>query len=730
MRNKKRILGVLMIVTALIIMQLPVSEADAATSASDFVMEGSTLVRYRGIEKNVSIPDTVEVIGEGAFEDNVNIELVVLSNSVKRIEPYAFWGCTNLDTVVLGRGLTAVGDYAFAGCTGLEQMSVPDNVSTIGIGAFSGCVNLKNISITAATVDIHETAFDGCYQVKFSCDKGTVADRYAEWFYERQKEMPEYEDNPSYDPSDPPASTPYPTVTPPPAESTGQVLGSTWVVGDSAVVLINNTIPHVYGGRQYSDTLPDTETEQGPLASMTDDLSNGLAKFTVVDGKTIADFAYYRSSRLRDNELPAGINEIGQFSFARSSLTGVVVPEGVTDISYGAFYHCDFLSDVALPESVRHVEPKAFEYTAWVRNFLNGESDGGDFLIEGGVLIAYRGSGASVTVPEGVRVIAAEVFAGHGEITEVNLPDSLLVIGEAAFENCGSLETIHFGMSVEEILDRAFLGTRAAAGTATVPFTVEKLGLKAFGSAELFFEGMKPELTHEKSAERLSNFSYRVYPDQAFDFGGVTVTGVEGAKATLSSGVDSYRLNIAVPEDTEPMAQACRRAFGVEPPSDMAVYELTLTDSSEIPLTKLGTQTLTVILPVPAQLKGQNLKLLSLDRNGQAEAVPAERVSLDGTEAVRFQVKYLSLVGIYGAGTAGAQDDLMEVSEDIQSLSASPRTAASRTAMSPAGASQAAMAQILPEEPVSLPHPKFWVGGALLTAGLILVLSGLRLRKK
>lgn len=717
MRKKKRILGVLMIVAALIIMQLPVSEADAATSASDFVMEGSTLVRYRGIDKNVSIPDTVEVIGEGAFEDNVNIELVVLSNSVKRIDPYAFWGCTNLDTVVLGRGLSAVGDYSFAGCTGLEQMSVPDNVSTIGIGAFSGCVNLKNISITAATVDIHETAFDGCYQVKFACDKGTVADRYAQWFYERQKEMPEYEDNPAYDPSKPPASTPYPTVTPSPADNAGQVLGSTWVVGDSAVVLINNTLPHVYGGRQYSDTLPDTETESGPFANMTDDFSKGLAKFTVVDGKVIADFAYYRSSQLRDHELPAGIKEIGQFSFARSSLTGVVVPEGVTDISYGAFYHCDYLSDVTLPQTIRYVEPKAFDYTAWVRNFLNGESDGGDFLIEGGVLAAYRGNSAEVTVPEGVRVIAGEAFAGHGEITEVNLPDSLQVIGEAAFENCGLLETIHFGMAVEEILDRAFLGTRAASGTATVPFTVKKLGLKAFGNAQLFYEGMKPELTHEESAERLSNFSYRVYPGQTFQFGGVTVTGVEGARATLTSGMDSYRLNVAIPEDTEAMETACRRIFGTEPPSDMAVYELTLTDSSEIPLTKLGTQTLTVILPVPEQLRGQNVRILTLDRNGQAEAVSAERVSLSGTEAVRFQVNHVSLLGIYGVGAADAQEELLEVSADIQRLSAAPQTAA-------------AWAATLPEEAVSLPHPKFWMGGVLLATGLILVLSGLRLRKK
>lgn len=707
MRSKKRILGVLMIVAALIIMQLPVSEADAATSASDFVMDGSTLVRYRGIDKSVSVPDTVEVIGEGAFEDNLNIELVVVPNSVKRIEPYAFWGCENLDTVVLGKGMTEIGDFSFAGCTGLEQMTIPETVSTIGIGAFSGCVNLKNISIPAETATIHETAFDDCWQLKIHCDKGTAADKYAEWFYERQKEMPEYEDVPDYDPSKPAVSTPKPSPAPSP-EETGQVLGSTWIVGNSAFVFINNTVPHVYDGREY------LEVETVPVADMRDDFSNGLAKFTVVDGKVVADFAYYRSPELGSVILPDGIEEIGQFSFARSAMSGVTVPDGVTEISYGAFYHCDYLAGVTLPDTVMCVEPKAFDYTAWVQNFLNGgQSRTGDFLIEGGVLVAYRGNSAQVEIPDGVRVIAGEVFAEHGEITAVSLPDSLRVVGEAAFENCSALETIHFGTGVEEIKDRAFLGTKAAVGTAVVPFTVKKLGLQAFGSAELIYEGTKPEFTHEVSAERMSNVSYRVYPSEALYHAGVTVKGLEGAGASLESGAVGYLLSITVPEDISAMTKACKRSFGVLPPSDMTVYDLTLTDSSGIPLTKLGNHTLTVVLPVPEQLKGQNLRLLTLDRNGQAEAVAVERVTVNGVESLRFQTNHLSLFGIYGVGEADANQELMEVSVEMKSLSGRQCTGTTVFGIAIGADSSKRMVP-----------PKVWVGGALLATGVILALSG------
>ena len=48
MKRKKRITGALITVVLLIIMLLPVSEADSETSASAFKIVGSTVVKYRG----------------------------------------------------------------------------------------------------------------------------------------------------------------------------------------------------------------------------------------------------------------------------------------------------------------------------------------------------------------------------------------------------------------------------------------------------------------------------------------------------------------------------------------------------------------------------------------------------------------------------------------------------------------------------------------------------------
>ena len=726
MKKRKRLSGVLLVIAALIIMQLPVSEADAASSsASDFRIEGGVLVKYRGKENRVTIPDTVEVIGESAFEDNMRIELVVIPKSVKRIDPYAFWGCENLDTVVLGKGLTAVDDFAFAGCSGLEQMTIPSNIRFIGISAFADCVNLKVISIPAETTDIHETAFDGCYRLTIKCLPGTVADTYAQEFYERQKEMPEYQDVPDYNNNgqtggDASGTTP----TPAPSEGTqdlpsttpvpGIELGSTQIVGNQAVFFIDNTVPVVMSNWEGYTSTDDNAAPVGDL--MQDAATGNVSKYTVIDNRIIADQAYYRDRGLGEVEIPAGIAEIGQFAFARSSVTGVTVPLGVNNICYGAFYHCDNLARVSLPYSVTLVEPKAFSYTPWVNNFLDGmavagnESSDADYLITGGVLVAYRGTGSQAVIPDGVRVIAGEAFIDHTEIVSVVLPDSVTVIGEGAFEGCSNLSGLVLGSQVRQVKDRAFDGCDLK--SIVLSESVQEVGIRAFGQAEIEFAGKSFEIpnSYETSAARLSNEDYRELTADTKE-AGVTVTGMENAYASLDGAARSYTLKISAMESLSVLEQACSRSFKTSAPADMVGYDLQLTDSGEVPLTRLGRQTLTVIMPVPANLSGKKLQVLTLDRNGQPELIAAERIVMEGRESLRFETNHLSPFGIYSIGDADAQEKLLELNVDMISLSGAPMDYSSYESDS----------AVLP---ASAKLPKMVVSFAVLAFGVVLIVMG------
>ena len=424
MNHKKWVVVMALIATALILTHLPVSEADAAASASDFQMEGSTLTKYRGSDERVTIPDTVEVVGESAFENNQKVQFVVVPKSVKRLDAYVFWGCNHLEEVVLGKGLTAVDEYSFAGCTGLKQITIPDNVQSIDAQAFAGCTNLTDIYIPATVTSIAEDAFLNCDNVTIHADEGSVAAQFAQKLAGQRSQNPLVTATPaptqtSDATSDIQATAePEPTATPAPTPVPGNVLGSTIVVGNHAMVMV----------------LPEEETvKQGYTEQEADQETGGETQDITAEAEdgTIPEWKYYRDQSIKAVSIPEGTTEIGRFAFSRSSAESVTFPEGVTTIDYAAFYHCDDLNSVILPDTVTRVEAKAFTHTGWMDDFEENSMD--DYLISGDILLAYKGDLPEVSIPDGVRVIADEVFRSHTELKKVHLPASVTNIGDSAF---------------------------------------------------------------------------------------------------------------------------------------------------------------------------------------------------------------------------------------------------------------------------------------------------------
>ncbi len=190
------------------------------------------------------------------------------------------------------------------------------------------------------------------------------------------------------------------------------VIGSTTIVGNRAVFLVDSEDLEVQSGE-----------EQSPI---TDDKV-----------KVVADWQYYDDKALQEMEVPEDTVIIGIFAFARSGIERVILPEGLTTIEYAAFYHCDNLIEVDIPTTVTKIEAEAFAYTPWLNDFLSGKSGNSDFLIVGdGILLAYRGNASQVVIPEGVKTIAANCFFNHTEIKDVVYPGTLKSVEESAFYGC------------------------------------------------------------------------------------------------------------------------------------------------------------------------------------------------------------------------------------------------------------------------------------------------------
>ena len=87
-------------------------EITGISCTNGFWVKGNVLVRYIGNEKNIVVPDGVEIIGDYAFA-NTRIESVVLPESVTQIKERAFYRTECLKSVVFSENLEEIGEYAF-----------------------------------------------------------------------------------------------------------------------------------------------------------------------------------------------------------------------------------------------------------------------------------------------------------------------------------------------------------------------------------------------------------------------------------------------------------------------------------------------------------------------------------------------------------------------------------------------------------------------------------------
>ena len=110
----------------------------------------------------------------------------------------------------------------------------------------------------------------------------------------------------------------------------------------------------------------------------------------------------------------------------------------VTSIGDEAFYYCDTLVSVIIPNSVESIGTSAFFYCGGLTSITIPDS------------VETIGSGAfygctgltSITIPDSVTSIGNNAFEGCSGLTSITIPDSVTSISDYAFSNCSSLETI------------------------------------------------------------------------------------------------------------------------------------------------------------------------------------------------------------------------------------------------------------------------------------------------
>ena len=120
---------------------------------ANFEIQAGVLIKYRGPQTNIIIPQNVKEIRPYSFEvGREYITSIVLPDGLQEISDYTFKDFRSLRHISIPGSVTRIGAGAFFGCSSLEAVNIPDCVTEIGRGAFINCINLKDVILS-------ETAF-------------------------------------------------------------------------------------------------------------------------------------------------------------------------------------------------------------------------------------------------------------------------------------------------------------------------------------------------------------------------------------------------------------------------------------------------------------------------------------------------------------------------------------------------------------------------------------------
>ena len=490
--------------------------AVGAYSIPNSVVSIGPAAAARAAIASVTIPASVESIGNGAFELCEQLQTLTFLGSVKEIGVGAFSGCFSLTGVTIPEGMKAIRESAFARCTGLRSVTIPKSVTTIEWGAFEACDALLDVYYAGSKADwerinideynaplidaaIH---YDGSTETlvpdvvtlgeaEANADGVVVTWKKATnavWYkvYRKDAVNTEWTEiamvrNTSYTDRDVEEGATY-TYTVRGVASDGKTLSpdydTTGVsvkvdaepenlgrgncgaggVNDSSVrwILTSDGTMTISG----TGAMAMWEAEEYPWQELRDQIRSVVIRTGVT---TVGSYAFSDCNNLETVEFPNTLTTIGEGAFMNSHLRDVVIPDSVRTIESNAFAGCGLMYKLSLGSGLTTIGDFAFE---WCSPSVRISEDNRAFVMEDGALFNagktklirfFSDWVTSYTIPTGVKEIGAGAFEGSWNLKTITIPDGVQSIRTRAFAQLWKLERLTIPASVTEIAVDAFL---------------------------------------------------------------------------------------------------------------------------------------------------------------------------------------------------------------------------------------------------------------------------------
>ena len=254
-----------------------------------------------------------------------------IAEGTKGIAGAAFNNCVELTDVMIPESVICIGQAAFAGCSQLANINLPSDIKTIDAETFLMCTNLNSITIPDGTITIDNNAFYGCRQLtNIIIPESVTVINYRAFQNCSALENITIGNN----------------VT---------SIGSEAFLGCSQLtnITIGDNVTHIdsdaFKNTGYYNNEDNWEEGLLYIDTYLIGAKQDMVGFCEIKPGTtiIAVGAFYNCISITSIVIPAGIKNISASALGNcTGLTKITIPVSMESIDYRAFYNCSALTDV------------------------------------------------------------------------------------------------------------------------------------------------------------------------------------------------------------------------------------------------------------------------------------------------------------------------------------------------------------------------------------------------
>ena len=337
--------------------------------------------------------------------------------------------------------VTAIGKDAFKDCTYLSEITLPNTLVSIGWSAFSGCVSLESINIPNNVTSIESYAFSNCTSLTNLIIPNSMSRiSYSTFQYCSGLTSVTIPD----------------TVTLIGTDAFKECNGILAVYYSSSYSyrqenLVIQSGNYCLQGWRYADdegnliysyddtTFTATVVNCDPFiatANIPSTVSKGDKTYSVT---SIGKEAFFRCENLTNVLIPNSVTSINEAAFAAcTSLNEIIIPSSVTSIGYHAFASCNNLICVTISDSVLEMNQSFANCT--VEKLIIGA---GSQKVTSTIVVC-KDYLKEVVLPNSVTQIDSYAFYGYTALINIVIPDSVTSIGTNAFIGCSKLANVYY----------------------------------------------------------------------------------------------------------------------------------------------------------------------------------------------------------------------------------------------------------------------------------------------